>query len=185
MVNLLTGFAPFIAFFGLMRLDMPLAALSTAFALSGILTLHKGRLGETIKILDIGGLMLFGGLTLYTAVLYPNWSIGGVKLVVDGGLTLIAAISMVVGQPFTLQYAKERVPEEYWSTSRFLLVNQLFSGVWTLSFAIATACDAAATYVPWIPLWTEVVLSLGGLCAATWFSFGLQHRARHWVLARV
>ena len=181
-MNLIFGFAPFIAFFVLMRLATPLPALAAAFVISAYSMFRVYWRGESIKILDIGSLALFAAMTLYTVVAHPGWSIGGVKLVVDAGLTLIAGISMAIRQPFTLQFAKEQVPEQYWSTPRFHRANQLISGAWTASFALATACDAAATYVPAVPLWLEVVLSTAGLAGAVWFTFWYRDRARRAVV---
>lgn len=176
-MSIVWGFAPFVAFFVLMRLVSPLAGLVAALAVSVFAMARSRRRGDSIKILEIGSLALFGAATLFTLIARPDWSVGGVRLVVDGGLTLIAAISLAVGRPFTLQYAKEQVPEQYWSAPQFMRANLLISGAWTLSFALATACDAAATYVPAIPLWIEIVLSLGGLAAAAWFTGWYRARA--------
>ena len=46
------------------------------------------------------------------------------------------------------------------------------------AFAIATACDAAATYVPAIPLWLEILVSLGGLAGAAGFTRWYGDRVR-------
>jgi hypothetical protein len=36
----------------------------------------------------------------------------GVRLRVDAGLLLIVLITLLVGKPFTLQYAREQVPQD-------------------------------------------------------------------------
>ena len=92
----------------------------------------EGRLalrGGTVKILELGSLILFGALTVYTLALHPLWSIAGVKLAVHGGLA-IAWISLAIRHPFTLQYAKETVPEQFWREPLFIRVNDRITGVW-------------------------------------------------------
>src|SRR5689334_12198735 len=59
-------------------------------------------------------MLLFGGLTLYAVLEEPTWSVIGVRLCVDSGLLLIVLVSMAVGRPFTLQYAREQVAREFW-----------------------------------------------------------------------
>ena len=63
-------------------------------------------LHQTPKILEIGTFVLFGGLALYAVLGGPMWSIMGVRLRVDAGLLTLVLITMAVGRPFTLQYAR-------------------------------------------------------------------------------
>jgi hypothetical protein len=70
------------------------------------------------------------------------------------------------------------VPQQYWHTPLFLRTNQIITGAWTLAFAVATACDAAANYVPGIPLWPEVAVSVAALAGAAWFTFWYRDRVR-------
>ncbi|MEO6468762.1 MAG: hypothetical protein ABIP21_06655 [Acidimicrobiia bacterium] len=47
--------------------------------------------------------------------------------------------SILLRNPFTLQYAREDTPEEYWHTPEFLRVNYLISWVWVVAFVIEAA----------------------------------------------
>lgn len=85
-VNILLGLTPFIVFFILMRLVSPLAGLAAAFAVAVLFGARQWWCGEQIKILQIGTLLLFGVLVLYTLAAAPHWSVATVRLVVDGGL---------------------------------------------------------------------------------------------------
>ena len=129
-MNILVGLAPFIVFFVLMRLVSPLAGLSAGFAVAILLGVQQWWRGEQIKILEIGTLLLFGVLVLYTLTAAPHWSVATVRLVVDGGLFAIGLVSLLIGMPFTLQYARERVPREYWDSPIFFATNQRITGVW-------------------------------------------------------
>lgn len=44
-----------------------------------------GRRGESVKILEVGSLVLFGLLTAYTLLAAPRWTVATVRLAVDGG----------------------------------------------------------------------------------------------------
>ena len=50
-------------------------------------------------------------------------------LVVDTGLLPIVVGSLAVGQPFTLQYAREVTSSEVWSSPAFMAVNRTIPGV--------------------------------------------------------
>ncbi len=109
-------------------------------------------------------------LTLYTLAAHADWSIAGVRLAVDGGLALIVLVSLAIRRPFTLQYAREQVPEQFWNSPIFLRTNDLISGAWFGTFLISAACDAAAIWLPSVPLVAEIVLSVVAFVAAVWFS---------------
>jgi hypothetical protein len=177
-MSILLGLAPFILFFVLMRLSTPLVALVGATLVSAILMGRVALRGGSIKILEIGSLVLFGVLTLYTLVARPDWSIAGVRLAVDGGLALIVLVSLVIRRPFTLQYAKEQVPQQFWNHPIFLRTNDLITAAWLGAFLVAAACDAAAIWLPSVPLVAEIVVSVAAFVAAVWFSIWYPKRVR-------
>ncbi len=49
-------------------------------------------------------------------------------------LVVFAFGSILLRNPFTLQYAKESTPEEYWATPLFLHINYVITAVWALAF---------------------------------------------------
>jgi hypothetical protein len=169
-MSILLGLTPFIVFFLLMRLSTPLVALAGATAMSAILMGRLALRGGTIKILEIGSLILFALLTLYTLSMHPDWSIAGVRLAVDGGLALIVLFSLATRRPFTLQYAKESVPEQFWTHPLFIRTNNIISGVWAVNFLISAGCDAVAILFPTVPVGALIALTIGAFVAAIWFS---------------
>jgi len=174
----LLGFLPFIVFFLLMRLASPLAGLAAALATSLILALRDWRRGDSIKILEIGSLALFAVLVLYTLIAAPQWTVATVRLAVDAGLFAIAAASLAIDRPFTLQYARQQVPKEYWTTPLFLNTNRLITAVWAAAFAVLVAADAAAEYLPAIPLSADITASIAALGAAVAFTLWYPARVR-------
>jgi hypothetical protein len=169
-MSILLGLTPFIVFFLLMRWSTPLVALVGATAMSAVLMGRMALRGGTVKILEIGSLILFALLTLYTLVAQPAWSIAGVRLAVDGGIALIVLFSLAIRRPFTLQYAKESVPEQFWTHPIFIRTNNIISAVWAANFLISAGSDAVAIYFPAVPVSALVALVGAAFVAAIWFS---------------
>src|ERR1700748_2910774 len=103
-MGILLAFAPFLVFFLTERLVGISAGLMAATITSAVLLIRDAvSRKKTIKVLEIGSLLLFGGLTAFTFIVTTRWSIPAVRLCVDGGLLAIVLISIVARQPFTLQ----------------------------------------------------------------------------------
>jgi hypothetical protein len=169
-MRILLGLTPFIAFFALMRLIHPLAGLVGALAVSLLLGFAQWRRGESVKVLEVGSLALFGALVLYTVVAAPEWTVATVRLAVDGGLFAIAFVSLLIGQPFTLQYARESVPREFWTLPAFFTTNQRITAVWAAAFAVMTGADALAQYAESLPLWVDITATIVAFVGALWFT---------------
>ena len=169
-MSILLSLSPFAVFFVLMRLHSPMAGLTGALAASLVLCARMRWRGEAVKILEVGSLVLFGALSAYTWLASPAWTVATVRLAVDAGLLAIVLVSLAIGQPFTLQYARERVPEAFWAKPLFLTTNRIISAVWAGAFAALVTADAAAEWVPSVPLWVDVVGSIAAFAAAVWFS---------------
>jgi|SRR5215813_6586065 len=169
-MSIVLDLVPFFVFFALMRLVSPVAGLVGALIASLLLCARTRRLGKVAKVLEVGGLMLFGLLVAYTMIAAPHWTVARVRLAVDGGLLAIALVSLAIDQPFTLQYARERVPEALWATPVFLRTNRIITAVWAGAFAVHVAADAAAEYAPAIPISIDVVASIAAFLAAVWFT---------------
>ncbi|HEX3936916.1 MAG TPA: hypothetical protein VHX43_05365 [Xanthobacteraceae bacterium] len=177
-MSIVLGFAPFIAFFALASLISPLVGVAAAFAISFVMTALNWRRGKSLKILDVGSLILFGSTILIILVAAPDWSVGEAGLVVNGGLALISLLSLAIGRPFTAQYAREQIPKQYWNDPLFIRINQLITVVWTLAFAISTTTTAASIYLRTIPHWLEIAAAIGGLAMAIWFTSWYPARVR-------
>ena len=123
-MSILLSLSPFAVFFALMRLVSPIAGLVGALVVSVLLCCAWARRRESVKILEIGSVVLFGGLVAYTLAAAPQWTVATVRLAVDGGLLAIVLVSLAIGRPFTLQYARERVPEPIWALPVFFTTNR-------------------------------------------------------------
>ena len=86
-MGILLAFAPFLVFIVVERLVGVTAGLAAATVTSaGLLVRDALSRKKTIKVLEVGTFLLFGGLTAYTVMVKTAWSIPAVRLWVDAGL---------------------------------------------------------------------------------------------------
>jgi hypothetical protein len=175
---MLLAFAPFIAFAALDRLVGPVEGMFVAFAVSAALLIRDWSQGRGAKVLEIGTAALFGALGCYALLANPAWSLWGVRLVVDSGLLLIVLVSIAIRQPFTLQYARERVAENVQRSGEFVRTNYVITGVWALAFAIMAAADLAMIWMPDLPARFGIIATVLALFGAFKFTGWYPERRR-------
>ncbi|GEL44719.1 hypothetical protein MEX01_53100 [Methylorubrum extorquens] len=176
-MSLLTSFAPFLAFAVLIHLGFMEAALWAGAAAAAGLLLRDRMLGRSIKIFEVGTLVLFAALAIYTQASGRAWTIPFIRLVVDEGLFLIVLASLAFGEPFTLQYARETTPPEFWGSPKFLSVNRTITLVWAGAFAVLVLADLAMVYVPAIPRRLDILATVLALVGAYIFTVRATARA--------
>jgi hypothetical protein len=142
MGNPLVGLSPWILYSlveGNGRLELSAAlALGLAFV---VLVVNWLR-GGTPKLLEYTDVVYFAALAVIVA-----FASEGTRTWLElwGGetaniaLLVIVAGSLLIRQPFTLQYAREDTPEEYWHSPEFLKVNYQITWVWAAAFFIQAA----------------------------------------------
>jgi hypothetical protein len=178
-MQILLAFAPFIVFVVIVRLVGGIAGLVAAAIISAALLAREVfGAGRMVKVLEIGTFVLFAGLAIYAKLAGAAWSIFAVRLRVDAGLLLVVLVSIVIHQPFTLQYAREQVTRELWNTPAFLRVNYIITGVWAAAFAIMVAADLLLLYVPSLPPSVGIVATIAALCGAVSFTSQYPERKR-------
>ncbi|QCO17391.1 hypothetical protein D3869_19320 (plasmid) [Azospirillum brasilense] len=188
-MGILLAFAPFIAFAVLDRLVGPVEGLIAGALVSATMLLRDWMSpGKTPKILEVGTVLLFGGLALYAVAGGPTWSVlggsvmvgsvMGVRLLVDAGLLLIVLISIALRRPFTLQYAREQVAHEFWESPHFIHTNYVITGVWALAFLVLVIADLILLYRPDLPPRFGIVATVLALVGAIKFTSWYPERRR-------
>ena len=180
-MNLLLSFSPFIVYALLTGWASLPVALFSAAALSVTLMLRERLRApqRTLKILEIGTALLFGGLGAWVLATRGDWGVAEVRLAVDVGLLVIVLFSIAIGQPFTLQYAREQVPPEVAALSQFRRVNYVLSGIWALAFAVMAAADFMMARMPSVPLSVGTAITVAAIAGAVWFTrWYPEHRQR-------
>ncbi len=150
-------------------------SVGLAFALSVLLVVLSVAQGSSLKFLELSDTVFFGGLGMIgllasadTLVWLQQWAgeISNVALVV------IAFLSIVIRRPFTLQYAREMVEPELWSSPAFIHVNYVITWVWAIAFVIQAASGAFGDVVLDNPdnLWTGWIIQTAAIVVAIQFT---------------
>jgi hypothetical protein len=173
-MNILLAFTPFLTFAVMDRLvSATVGLVCGAVVAAALLARDLISKDRKVKVLEIGTVILFGGLAVYTIVAGAIWTIVGVRLWVDGGLLLIVAVSMGIRSPFTLAYAREGVPKELWNTPEFIRVNYVITAVWAAAFAVMVVADLVMIYLPNIPMrvgiWVTILAIYGAFKFTSWY----------------
>ena len=178
-MGILLAFAPFIVFAVVASLLGGTGGLiAGAVVAAALLIRDLVRPGSAPKVLEIGTAILFCGLALYAVAGGATGSIFGIRLCVDAGLLLIVLLSMAIHRPFTLQYAREQVPPEYWDRPEFVRANYVITAVWGLAFAVMVLADIVLVYVPHLPTWFGVGATVLALVGAVKFTVWYPDRQR-------
>ncbi len=172
-MNMLLAFAPFLVFVVVERIVGVTPGLISAAVASILLVGRDLARHKSLKVLELGTLILFAGLALYSRLGSPSWSVIAVRLRVDAGLLIVVLISLAIRQPFTLQYAREQVPQEFWRTPQFVRTNYIITGVWAAAFAAVVAAEAALLYMPGMPrrvgIWATILAILAAYKFTDWY----------------
>ena len=168
-MGILFAFAPFFVYVIAERLWGVKPGLLSAAVVSAALLVRDWSRTRTVKVLETGTLILFGGLAAYAFLAGATWSIIAVRLRVDAGLLLIV-VSLAVRRPFTLQYARETVAPELWTTPRFIRANYVITAIWALGFAVMVAADLAMLKMPTLPLSVGVAATVVAIAGAAYFT---------------
>jgi hypothetical protein len=182
-MNVILGFAPFIAFAVLTRVASVGLSLWAAAAIAAIMAARSRMAGRSIKLLEVGTILLFGLLAIFLSFSKLHPSLAMVRIVVDGGLLAIALFSILLRQPFTLQYAREQVPPAVHRSPLFLSVNYRISAVWAAAFAAGLLADVAMEYAAGVPLWFDIAVIAATFAGAVQFTRWYPEQARKTFLA--
>jgi hypothetical protein len=142
MSNPLVGLSPWILYSlveGENRLELS-AAL--ALGLAVVILAINWITGSSPKMLEYSDVVYFAGLAIVVAFAdagTKHWLELWGGEVANAALLVITLGSVLIRKPFTLQYAREDTPREYWDQPEFLRVNYLISWVWVAAFAIEAA----------------------------------------------
>jgi hypothetical protein len=167
MAMLLT-FSPFLAFLAGEHLLGVVPALCAGCAAAvALLVRERLRGAREFNVLEAGTAVLFGALAACAAFMTDvTWSVGLVRLVVDGGLMLLVLVGIAAGRPFMLAIARTRVAPEVMASAAFRRRVRLIAGAWAGAFGVLAVADLVLILQPAWPLAVPIAISAAGLVAA-------------------
>ena len=165
---LLLAFSPFLAFLlGAHLLGVVPALCAGAAVAVALLARERRRGAREVNVLELGTALLFGALAIAaTSMKDVTWSVGLVRLVVDGGLMLLVLGGVALGRPFTLAIARTRVTPELAASPAFQHRNRRVALAWAGAFGVLAIADVVLILQPAWPLAVPVAISAAGLFAA-------------------
>ena len=149
-------------------------SVCAALGLSIFLIYLRNRRGGSFKPLELFEVAYFGTLAVIGFLATDKLTLWLEKWSGDMSSLALAAFafgSLLVRNPFTLPYAKETTPEEYWDSPIFLRVNRIITLIWALSFTVSGAAGLYGDAVLDQPdnFWTGWIIQIGAMLFA--FSF--------------
>jgi hypothetical protein len=169
-MKMILGFLPFLAFALISAAGYSKLGLFAGTVIAGAGIVRDAvSPGKKPKILEVGTFALFSALAIIAWMVGVNLSVALVRICVDGGLLIIVLITIAIGKPFTLDYARERISPSQWTNASFVETNKVISGVWGTAFAVVVAADMAF----WrhaIPVHSIAIIIGGALYAAYRFT---------------
>ena len=177
LLKILLGFLPWILF-GILA-GPPLTRLEAALAVAWAATLALGlqQLRQGF-FLTWGSLLFFSLIFILVAFLKNLWIIEHLGLLAQATLAAIAWSSIIAGRPFTLQYARESVPEAYWKTPAFIHTGYVTSLVWGIIFLIALGASLFRPYLDRVDRWLYPLLATGSMFLGIIFTQWYVHKVR-------
>ncbi len=145
-MGIIIGFSPWIIYWILANETFRVATLG-AFLVSLVMIVPELRRHRP-KILDVGTVAFFAVMTVAALTVDRAWFERFANPLSDGALAAISLLSILVGLPFTMQYARDTVPEQYWKAPGFIRAGYMISSAWCASFIIQTASTLLAALVP-------------------------------------
>jgi len=165
-LGMLISFAPWLVLKILTSLPFsdPLTRLKTALVIAMMICLYQSR--KAVKGFIFWGSIGFFSFSFVTVVLMTNmWVIGHLGLLSQLTMCAIAWGSILFRRPFTLDYAKQYVPPEFWTHPVFLRKNYLITGAWGCYFLLGVAINEIRIYEPQISHFLLEALDIASMLA--------------------
>lgn len=169
MLQLLYGFLPWILFAAIFGKNGKDSLIAIIVALIVCIKTERVHLRKGF-ILSWGTISYFALLFFLVVVAKIPWVIDNTSMLSNLALALIAWISLFIGQPFTLQYAREQTPKQIWHTQGFIKVNQILTTVWGIIFLFSVLLHYIRIYIPQSEALLYPILSYGSIILGLWIT---------------
>ncbi len=150
-------------------------AVAVPLAMSLSILVADPLRGRSIKLLACADVVFFAALLTVGLVISQDskdWLERWCGEISNVSLVIIAVGSIAMRLPFTIQYAREQVPKESWSSPTFIKVNYVITGVWAGAFAVAALAGGYGDGVLHNSnnLWTGWIIQVAAILVALRFT---------------
>jgi hypothetical protein len=163
--GVLLGFIPLVVYGILVGVSSITIALAVAIAMSIIVGWTDLRKGMMMAWANV---VMFGSALIAIGVLGIVWITPYMGILIYATLAAFTFGSILIGIPFTLQYARGMVDRTLWEKPRFIRVNVMITGIWGGVFLINLGLSSIAFITPGFigriaQVSTYIVLAAGAL----------------------
>jgi hypothetical protein len=169
-IKLLLAFSPWIAFWiissghSMLSLQIGICVASLLVVVMGLTKLHRGAILWA-------GVIFFAFALVSVAWLKEKWVIQHLGVLASGTLFAATLVSILLGHPFTEDYAREHVPQELWDSPVFIRSCYTVTSAWGVIFLANTLVNFAKLYWPkageWLYQGLEFFLIISGVAFTT------------------
>jgi carotenoid cleavage dioxygenase len=163
------GFIPWILYFIVASSQHVFIEIAAFTAVIATITFNLNGLRKKF-ILDWCTLIYFTFLFAMYFLPWRTWFSHNAYILSNIIFPAIIWLSILIGKPFTLQYAREQVGEIYWLTPTFKFINYAISSVW----AIATSLVALDSFLEFFNIvssnWLADIVQVALILFAIWFT---------------
>jgi hypothetical protein len=135
-LKLLLAFLPWISFLviahgSLFRIELGLGVALAISIVMGLAGIHRGIILWT-------GLVFFTTAFLSVTLFRNMWTVRHLAVLANGTLATASWVTILIGKPFTLDYARTHTDPMLWENPNFLRSNVLITAVWASTFTTNT-----------------------------------------------
>lgn len=170
---LLLGFTPWLLFLFLAGHSMPSLKFAIIISLLAALVFGFSDLRRGF-ILTWGTLIFFCFCAVVVNILNVTWVANYMDLLSKTTLASIMWLTILMGKPFTLQYAQKDAPKERWGDQKFIQGSRFISLTWaylmSLSVGLSILRRSSSLNLPeWVYFDASLCIIFTGLAITTLF----------------
>jgi hypothetical protein len=140
------GLAPWVLFTVIAEHGtLKLASIASVVIALGV-CLYSARNGGRPKMIELAAVVTFIVFAVIAFIADPSvthWLTRYARAVAAAALAVLVFGSLLF-VPFTEEYARESVPQQYWHTAQFKAINRRLTIVWGCVFAVMTCSHVVA-----------------------------------------
>ena len=169
--------APWMVFWALAPYSKIFTAAGTALCLSFLINLRNILSGNT-KVLPVGAFIFFLALTIASVTVRAPWFFTWAHTIANAAVTLTAIVSILIGKPFVLQYARDRVSKERWNSPKLFHESYVLSWMWVAFFGLMILTSSTFALLPSLPQWISTAIHWALFVIAMSFSYWYRAKCR-------
>ncbi len=175
---MMISFAPWLVLkiVSVLPFGAPLTMLKIALVAAFLVSLYQSSRSK-VRGFIFWGTIFFFSFSFVAIVLMTNmWVIERFGMLAQLNMNVMAWGSMLFRRPFTIDYAKQCVPQQFWTSPRFLRKNYIITSVWGVYFLLGLALSEIRVYEPHVSHILLEILDNASMIGAMLFTC---HMSKH------